>query len=379
LRKLDFPRCAQTALESIATLVTQNQVDSGIPGLSNVCDDYLFVTRDFIFCENTRFTSIQEMQLLEIIVKFYQDNRYPDTTYNSMFTTLFDFGGAMSGRRRDVFYKLVSLTIGVQCAVFLDCAASWMQRQGCHTDVVLRMAESIVNDYCKLVIEDSPILQLPNISQHFTCNFITALTHAYTPAQGTQRITLPPCLLNILTSWLSSDPRLCLASLSLAGSSYLERSSLWTSPTKSNHQTPIPGLVRWSTQAPLLQINPDTGHNEIWSKLHLCMLTTLAAFPSLPAANQLELLTLADMNRIVKETSNLVKNSGGGDCNNSHVTTVLERLTQVIQVAVSTGGFRCSLSDLQSICNNIPSNRLLDILQSQHLTRAPQPMHYQPR
>ena len=61
-------------------------------------------------------------------------------------------------------------------------------------------------------------------------------------------------LLDLIIDWMQADSQLCLVSLSQAHLSQLQlqRSSLWTSPTKPNTQTPIPGLVRWVTQAPLL-------------------------------------------------------------------------------------------------------------------------------
>ena len=56
------------------------------------------------------------------------------------------------------------------------------QRQGCHTDMVLHLAEMLVQDYCELVPSaESSLRHLPTLSQHFTSNFITAVTHIYSP------------------------------------------------------------------------------------------------------------------------------------------------------------------------------------------------------
>ena len=83
---------------------------------------------------------------------------------------------------------------------------------------------------------------------------------------------------------------------------------------------------------------------------------TLLAFPTLPGANQLELLTLADMMRIVKDTSSLLAEIGRRDPSLSplheltqeeFVQVSVNRLVQILQVALTTGSFRCSLSMFQ--------------------------------
>ena len=145
----------------------------------------------------------------------------------------------------------------------------------------------------------------------------------------------------MMTEWISVDPNLCLISLCQTQSPYLQpqRTALWTSPTKPNTQTPIPGLVRWCTKSPLLKVlvshefnnsakggekkfekNSSTGRhnwdqsshdmdrlNVLWSQLHLAILQTLSGLPHIPGASQLELITLADMSRIVKDVSGLIK------------------------------------------------------------------------
>ena len=180
--------------------------------------------------------------------------------------------------------------------------------------------------------------------------------------ESTHQKVLPRGMLELLTSWLQADPRLCLASLGHGNGGLMttqQRSSLWTSPTKPNHQTPVPGLVRWSTQAPLLGLlrsstagsSPDMEHM-LWSQLHLYLLQTLTTFPLVHGANQLELLTLADMNRVVHETGSLIKETQVSEKlrereedRSTAMNTALERLVQVLQVSMATGGFRCSLSE----------------------------------
>lgn len=171
-------------------------------------------------------------------------------------------------------------------------------------------------------------------------------------------------LLDLLMGWMHEDSQLCLVSLCQAHAAlaHQHRSSLWTSPTKPNTQTPIPGLVRWVTQAPLLQRLADhktddvmeARHQQSWSRLHLIILHTIQSFPTLPGANQLELITLADMNRIIREAVCLMKDLTGQQdlddlsrhmqiTQDTALQTSTHRLVQILQVALATGAFRCSL------------------------------------
>jgi len=84
-----------------------------------------------------------------------------------------------------------------------------------------------------------------------------------------------------------------------------------------------------------------TGHSSswtsVWSQLHLLILETLTAFSSLPGSQQLELITLADMNQIVRDLIALAPVS-------RHQTSLaVDRLVQILQVALATGAFRCSI------------------------------------
>lgn len=77
----------------------------------------------------------------------------------------------------------------------------------------------------------------------------------------------------------------------------------------------------------------------LWTKLHFCILQTILQFPTIPGAPQLELITLADMTAIVKDVSVLVQRLQS--CQATEVA--VDRLVQVLQVALATGAFRCSI------------------------------------
>lgn len=175
----------------------------------------------------------------------------------------------------------------------------------------------------------------------------------------------------MIVSWVERESRVCLISLqdqSHSSNTGAQRSSLWTSPTKHNTLTPVPGLVRWCTQAPICQalgymqrkvdnlegnlLEHSHKMEQLWSKLHLCVLQTIAGFPNLPGANQLELITLADMTKIVKDIVALIREvKNKGWLEKTELSTVVEaaidRVVQVLQVSLATGAFRCSLGKLE--------------------------------
>lgn len=69
---------------------------------------------------------------------------------------------------------------------------------------------------------------------------------------ATKKPIISSQLLEQMIDWMTSDPRLALTSIHQTQYLHSQRSTLWTSPTKPNTQTPIPGLVRWCTKAPLM-------------------------------------------------------------------------------------------------------------------------------
>ena len=260
---------------------------------------------------------------------------------------------------------------------------------------MLSLCRAVIEDYVSLFCaadDTNPLVNLPKLSKLFTCNFLTVLTYIYEPegtvlafsfeasffmafllyhffvgSKNLQQIPLK--LLKIVTRWLKDDSCLCLTSLSSPLSSRMNR---WTSPNKSNTQTPTPGLVRWCVKAPLLaetscrELNnkydasatqqekgdsvESCSADDTWHDLHLAVLETMLSLRSLEDAAQLELLTITDMNRIVNE---LLQLSSSLD-RNERVLLGLDRFAQFLQISLTTGAFRCSLIDLRRICQALP-------------------------
>lgn len=191
--------------------------------------------------------------------------------------------------------------------------------------------------------------------------------------------TVPENLLKMISEWIFQDSRLCLSTLNQTTQGYFlqpHRTNLWTSPTKPNTQTPTPGLVRWCVQAPLYHVSAVRELNNkyertkenicaakvadlekinhLWSKLHLAVLETILQLPAINNAAQLELLTLIDMKRIIKELVGLYEQVSEVGKHNDSLQCAVDRLVQVLQISLATGAFRCSLADLRTILDSLP-------------------------
>ena len=77
--------------------------------------------------------------------------------------------------------------------------------------------------------------------------------------------------------------------------------------------------------------------------------------PSVNNAAQLELLTLVDMSRSVRELNELLKMLKVEQID-SELQVAVDRLVQILQIALATGAFRCSLADLRSILDSLPAS-----------------------
>lgn len=380
-RGQDLSERTRTALRRLEMCFSDSgSATASIPGLGGASEEQAEqMVDEHIFCEppNTdamhykKLSAIQELVILETLVDFYK-NQTSETLCNSVFKTMFHAG--INDGRKELLYRLVSMAVGVECSNLLNSAAVWMQMQSCSSDVVVQQVKMLVHDYCHLLGgAESPLRRLPALSAHFTCNFITALCRSPGVAD---KPGVTNDLLELFTEWILADPKLCLVSLSHSQNALLQpqRTTLWTSPTKPNTQTPVPGLVRCYLLGSLNDHQSGADgrcHSApLWSKLHVALLQTICAFPSLPGAAQLELITLVDMQRIVAEVTGHIQKVAAPV---SQVVTY--RLLQVLQVALATGAFRCSLADLRGIFKQIPPNRLLRILESQHLSSVPPQMH----
>ena len=72
-----------------------------------------------------KISGVQQLQVLEIVMSFYQREETNDWAQHYVFKAM--FSGNLSPARTDFLAKLVSMAIGVKNKAVLDCSAVWMQ------------------------------------------------------------------------------------------------------------------------------------------------------------------------------------------------------------------------------------------------------------
>jgi len=378
LRQLKFPESTIAALDYLSSSISRNVTKpKKLPGHIDDFDDKIMSEFIFMVYLKQRLRMVHDLHIINLLLNYFSSH---EKTHHAIFKMLF-VNAAGDDIKMSILSKLISLAVGLQNTALLESAAEWMQTQGCSSGSVLTVVADVLHDYTDIASSacSSVLQQLPKVSSYFTCNFLTALTciHTLPGSKCGSKPVLSVSLLELICEWLTQEPRLALVSLYQICSSYAvqqpHRAALWTSPTKPNMQTPIPGLMRWCTKAPLLV--SGVAECSKWacllSQLQLVLLQTLVAFPLVPGSQQLELITLADMNQTVGDFVALVSVS----TNPQTVLVATDRLVQILQVALSTGAFRCSLGDLRNICQRLPSCGLLKMVEKHHLSFTAPPMH----
>ncbi|GAB1598984.1 uncharacterized protein C7orf26 homolog [Argonauta hians] len=395
LSYLDFPECTKEALLYLSRCLRKET--GGIPGLGGGGEDYAVeVSRDFIHfaCSPKRLTAIQELQLLEILCSYITDQK--ENERNSIFAIM--FAGEAALLKVNLLTKLVSMAMSIKCTAVLDCTALWMLERGCDSEPVCYMAKSMVNDYCQLFPGVIPTFQaLPSISPLFACNFIAAVTALF-PCNSLDGMP-PEKLVEHVTNWISSDSKLCSVSMRPAstGSGYRMFASHGCSP--------FPGLTNWCVKGPVLCLKAtdnnkncwgDAGANacnsnnrlqqqqQLFSRLHLGVLQSLLAnnAASIAAASTGRTansgllssnvpnatghpFTPADIKKTSQELMDICKRYGLSPEEETCLCSV-ERLGQIIQVALASATLRVRPAQLCEILQLLPANRLLKLIKTLH-------------
>ncbi|XP_072916676.1 integrator complex subunit 15 [Hemitrygon akajei] len=340
-----------------------------------------------------RLSSLQELQLLEIMCSYFQEQS-KDAVRQIIFSALFGPQGNKADENRlAMLGKLVSMAIAICRVPILECTALWLQRT--HAVFCVKLAKVLVEDYCILVPGSVQTLKrIVHASPRFCCQLITAVTALYD--LSTDDLIPPQDLLEMVVSWVYEDPRLTLITF-LNSAANLPRGFL--------ELTPLPGLIRWCVLAPLAykkNCNASSaqslanGHTNkickevesdgnkdfkiLYSKLHLSVLQVLMILQGhLTEKNlygRLELIMFDHVERLVGDINKLVK-----ELNPSNpvkeVELTLDRLAQALQVGIASGALLCARDDLRSICSALPHNNLLQLVltgpvqQSSHTALPP--------
>lgn len=390
LRSLDFPASLMTALQYVETYTLQSNTNkkSTIPGLEGNNENWAQdIALEFIFHQKhqrgtyvKKPSAVQELQTLDLLCDYFIRN----DPVRSMMVFGVLFSGDMSPVQMNMLSQLVSMGIAVKCKHLLNCVASWMEHHEFNSPSVLWLVKSLVQDYCLLVPGATSVLQdLSNISAKFSCNFITALTKIYSFEGSTSKC--PPLnLIELVTDWVSKSKTLCLQSLvvdeSLSGLSQNNARGL----LELQQHSPILGLSKWCIMAPLFLDNQTSTESSksdssesknitiTLAKLHLGIIQTLIA-----SEEQFyrDFLNAKEVMSIAENLSVKSKQSDQTESENETVQTAIERLAQVVQVAMAVGALSLRYEDdLLHMAQLFPSNRIFEIILSQYVTTVSQPM-----
>jgi len=163
-------------------------------------------------------TPLQEIQLLEILCRYFQENKLDPIRY-FVFDCLFglpkenlELQKGLMDFKLNVMCKLTSMAIGTQCSNVLNCVAVWFHTYGSRYGYASKVAHAIINDYCFICPNAmGSIKDLINISPVFANQFVRSVAKYYkdTDKDGEQSIP-PPQLTKIIAKWIIDEPKFCL-------------------------------------------------------------------------------------------------------------------------------------------------------------------------
>jgi len=402
LRRFEFPQSAHEALLQVQQLCCHAS-----PQHQRLLMD---IQEEFIFCETDkrgvrkkRLTSVQELQLLQVLSQ-YCEMQTNDILRNTVFLTLFHHDDSNSSKIR-LLCKLVSMAIAGQNAAVLNSSAIWMQQLGCTSNVVVSLVRELITDFCIMVPRTESLLtDLAAVCPQFTTHFITASTQLYNrlgyagSKNGGGRKEPPLKLLELITTWVTSNPQLCLTPLTSDLHNMLPRGSIIMTAV-----TPLPGLIRWCVEAPLVSssspqyrrpggpphstptsgtadvkpwggaspgssgVNKETcavdrDPAEVYSQLHLGVLEALLHAGK--TKSQLYLKNVMVTRDFVDtcESVYYILSQQGNTIDHRNIQLAMDRLGQALQLTVATGCIHGNLEDVFVHLSRLPENRLLKLI-----------------
>ncbi|XP_030044747.1 uncharacterized protein C7orf26 [Microcaecilia unicolor] len=349
----------------------------GDKGCTDLLEEFILQVPKERNCQPKRLNSLQELQLLEIMCNYFQEQS-KDSVRQVMFSTIFSpQGNKADDSRITLLGKLVSMAVAVCRVPVLECAATWLQR----TPAVycVRLARTLVEDYCSLLPGSIHMLkQIFSTSSRFCCQFITAVTALYD--LSSDDLIPPNDLLETVVSWIFEDPRLILII-------FLNTPITANLPIGFLELTSITGLIRWCVKAPLAYkrrkksslangatgtkmgkenaLGVDNDCHTLYSKLHLSVLQVLILLQvHLTEKNLFGRLGLVLFDHVVSLVEEI--NRLSEELNPLNVAQEMElsldRLAQALQVAMASGALLCSRENLRTVCSRLPHNNLLQLV-----------------
>ena len=138
--------------------------------------------------------------------------------FNAMFRFLFmeppKKKSNQARNRITIMAKLISLAMGIQSKILLNCTGNWLQLDGPTSERSMELVNILVTDYILLLpsqeIAWENLKQLPEISPVFVENFICAVSELYYTGESVFRPP-PANVLELVTAWVSKHPLVLVA------------------------------------------------------------------------------------------------------------------------------------------------------------------------
>ncbi len=210
LRKLEFPSCTVEALSRLYN--TLSAVSHKMPALTSGQNPAAFlvltpketelvldIINEFVFFTKSKSrkvltTQLQELQLLQIIIDFYQTKL---ESYTGDSTELCSVTGPMLlltnylfmenhkderkyGERAVLLSKVTSLAVGLKSRGILHCIGLYIIQHGSTSDKSLQLVQNVSKDYLSLVQDmDESLNKMPNVSAVFAVQLLSAMTELH--------------------------------------------------------------------------------------------------------------------------------------------------------------------------------------------------------
>ncbi|XP_042236926.1 uncharacterized protein C7orf26 homolog isoform X2 [Homarus americanus] len=368
----------------------------------HIMDQFIFCCRD---SNSSKIRAVGPVEELVVVRELGQHlGKIVDTaSRNSLFITLFHPSShdPRTPHKLRILSALVSLAIATHNVSVLEATAVWMQQMCCLSGWSGEVCRGLVQDYFQLTPSSPPhfaaaLRALPTMAPLFTANLITTLSQLYAKVGSGEICERPPdTLVSTVVWWLKGapglPPHLALAPLTnpLPGVS-LPMTAV----------PPIAPLMKWCVEAPFFDNNdnyPDphgrrsslpkimeteglfenttsvksapSESTDLYSQLHLSILQTLQNVPFVRARmTQKQVLCPKHVTSVVDAVCERIRTYGLE--NEEAVNMSLDRLAQIILVALHTESLSGSLSDMWDSLHRLPrQNRLISTLLATRETR----------
>lgn len=207
---------AQTYFQSVYAEYDDEEEEEGVQFDFPYLDIIVLLTEEFVYGHYFHgVTPLQELQLLEILCSYFQENKLDPVRY-FVFDCLFgvpnevsDLQKGLMDHKMNVICKLTSMAVGTGCGNVLNCIAVWLNTYGSYHSRAAKVAYYVTNDYCFICRQAIDAVKgLINVSPVFANQFVKAVYECYKDSDVVKDGSkIPPNeVVGIVASWIIDQP-----------------------------------------------------------------------------------------------------------------------------------------------------------------------------